>query len=52
MKILQLLSEEKAQTGIEVLIALGLAVMAAVTIGLYVKSVVTEKAQPEIQGRT
>ncbi len=47
-----ILHEERAQGSVEVLIALGIAVLAAITVGAWVKNIVTERAQPEISSRT
>ena len=44
--------EEIGQGSTEILIALGIAVLAAIVVGAWVKSIVTENAQPEITSRT
>ena len=49
---MKIMEEEKAQGSTEILIALGIAVLAAIVVGAWVKSIVTENAQPEITSRT
>jgi len=49
---MSLVCEEKAQGSIEVLMILGLAVVAAVTVGFLLKNFVTEEIQPEVNENT
>jgi uncharacterized protein (UPF0333 family) len=44
-----MIKEQKAQGSTETLLALGLAVVAAVTVGFFIKNYVTEKIAPEVE---
>ncbi|HLC92197.1 MAG TPA: hypothetical protein VJH23_00655 [archaeon] len=41
--------EEKGQASTEVILVLGLAVVAAITVGFFLKNFVTQQAQPQVQ---
>ncbi|MBI4210521.1 MAG: hypothetical protein HY544_03385 [Candidatus Diapherotrites archaeon] len=45
---MKLLADEKAQVGTESLIAIAIAVVAAIGVGYYLKTFVTNKVQPEV----
>ena len=41
--------EERAQGSTEILLVLGLAVVAAITVGFFLKNFVTQQVQPQVQ---
>ena len=43
---------EKAQTSVETLLVLGVAVTAAITIGYFIKTFVTKEVQPKVTEKT
>ncbi|HIH10243.1 MAG TPA: hypothetical protein HA254_06285 [Candidatus Diapherotrites archaeon] len=49
---MSILHEEKGQGSTEVLLVLGLAVAAAITVGFYLKNFVTQEIQPEVENKT
>ena len=46
---MKMLEDEKGQGSTEVLLVLGLAVVAAITVGFFLKNFVTQQVQPQIQ---
>ncbi len=49
---MRLLKEEKGQTETSMLILIGGAVVAALVVGVMIKTMVVEQIQPEVQART
>ena len=49
---MKIFREQKAQGSTEVLLVLGLAVAAAITVGFYLKNFVSKDIQPEVNERT
>ena len=48
---MKVLKEERGQGSTEVLLVLGLAVVAAITVGFFLKNFVTQQVQPEAKGK-
>ena len=48
---MKLLRDQRAQGSTEILLVLGLAVVAAITVGFFLKNFVTQQVQPEVQGK-
>ncbi len=48
---MKVFKEEKGQGATEILLVLGLAVVAAITVGFFLKNFVTQQVQPEVQGK-
>ncbi len=46
---MKIFGEEKAQASTEILVILGLAVVAAITVGFFLKNFVSQQVAPQIQ---